>query len=117
MTSMGATRNQAFLQALAEADHAAKIFADLADDTDALEDLLARSPVAIASRVAKMDAKLATPVARPLSNAPAPAPKIKPSGVVPTPDPYNYPANMSMKEFNAMMDAHLPRHLGGKKVR
>jgi hypothetical protein len=117
MTSMGAVRNQAFLAALAESDNAAKIFADLADDTDALEDLLGRSPAAIAARVAKMDVKLSTPAVRPLSNAPAPAPKIKPSGVVATPDPYNYPKSMSMKEWNAMMDDRLPRSLGGKKAR
>lgn len=113
---LGATANTAFLQALAETENPAKIFADLADDTDVLMDLLAKSPAAMAARLGKMDAKLSTPAARPISNAPPPAPRVKTSGVAPEPDPYNYPPNMSMKEWNAMMDSRLPRHLGGKKA-
>lgn len=117
MTSLGASQNKAFLEALAETDHPEKIFAELADDTDVLMELLGKSPSAMAARLGRMDAKLSAPAARPLSNAPPPAPKVKVAGVVPTPDPYNYPSNMSMKEWNAMMDAMLPPHLGGKKAR
>lgn len=117
LTGLGATNNTAFLQALAETEHPAKIFADLADDTDVLMDLLAKSPAAMAARLGKMDAKLSTPAARPLSNAPPPAPRVRAAGVVPEPDPHNYPVNMSMKEWNKMMDAHLPTYLGGKKAR
>lgn len=117
MDGLGAINNIAFLQALAETEHPAKIFADLADDTDVLMELLGKSPAAMAARLGKMDAKLSTPAARPLSNAPPPAPKVKAAGVVAEPDPHNYPANMSMKEWNRMMDAHLPTYLGGKKAR
>jgi hypothetical protein len=117
LTGLGATANTAFLQALAETENPAKIFADLADDTDMLMDLLAKSPAAMAARLGKMDAKLSTPATRPISNAPPPAPKVKASGVAPEPTPYSYPANMSMREYNAMMDKYLPKSLGGKKER
>lgn len=117
LTGLGATNNTAFLQALAETENPAKIFADLADDTDVLMDLLAKSPAAMAARLGKMDARLSAPAARPISNAPPPAPKVRASGVAPEPDPHNYPPNMSMKEWTKMMDAYLPPHLGGKKAR
>lgn len=117
LTGLGATNNTAFLQALAETENPAKIFADLADDTDVLMELLGKSPAAMAARLGKMDAKLSTPAARPLSNAPPPAPRVKAAGVVPEPDPYNYPKNMSMKEWNKMADSWLPKNLGGTKVK
>lgn len=115
LTGLGATNNQAFLTALAETDNAARIFADLADDTDALMELLGKSPAAMAARLGKMDAKLSTPAARPISNAPPPAPRVKASGVAPEPTIYDYPQGMSMKEFNKMADQFLPPSLGGKK--
>lgn len=115
LTALGATGNQAFLQALAETENPAKIFAAMADDTDALADLLAKSPAAMAAKLGRMDAQLSKPAVRPLSAAPAPPAKIVPSGVVKDPDPYNYPANMSMKEWSKMMDGVLPPSLGGKR--
>lgn len=115
MQGLGATRNQVFLQALAETDNPVKLFAQLADDTDELMDLLGRSPTAMAARIGKLDAKLSQPVARPLSAAPAPVPKVKTAGVAPEPDLYNYPKNMSMSEWNKIADQFLPVHLGGKR--
>lgn len=115
MQGLGATANAAFLQALAETENPVKLFAQLADDTDALMELLQRSPAAMAARLGKMDAKLSQPVVRPLSAAPSPPPKVKTGGVAPEPDIYNYPKNMSMREWNKIADQLLPVRLGGKK--
>lgn len=115
LTSLGATRNQAFLQALAETDNPAKIFAAMADDTDTLLELLGKTPAALAARLGRMDAEFSKPVARPLSAAPTPPTKLRSSGVVPEANPYNYPPGMSMKEWSKMMDNVLPPSLGGKR--
>lgn len=115
MTGLGATGNTNFLQALAEAEHPARIFAALADDPDLLVDLLNKSPAALAARLARMDAELSKPVVKPTSAAPRPAARVEGSGVLPTMDIYNYPADLSMAEFNKMADAILPPHLGGKR--
>jgi hypothetical protein len=115
LTGLGATGNQAFLQALAEAENPAKLFAHYADDTDALMELLSKSPAAMAAKLGRMDAQLSRPIVRPLSAAPAPSPKLAPSAVVPEANPHAYPPGMSMREWNKMMDAYLPPSLGGKK--
>lgn len=116
MTALGASNNKAFLEALAEADNPAKLFAHFAEDTDALVDVLGKSPTAIAARIGKMDAKMSQPAApKPLSAAPAPAPKVRGAATPAEPSPTDYPSNMSMKDWNKMMDAHLPPHLGGKR--
>lgn len=113
--SLGAVNNQAFLQALAEAENPAKIFAHFADDTDALMDLLKKSPAAMAAKMGRMDADMSKPVVRALSAAPTPPARVVPSGVVPEPSPYSYPPGMSMKEWSKMMDNVLPPSLGGKR--
>lgn len=115
LTGLGATSNKAFLEALAEAENPSKLFAHFADDTDELLALLEKPAAAMAAKIGRLDAQMSKPVTRPLSAAPAPAPKIRASGVVPEANPHNYPANMSMKEWTKMMDAHLPPSLGGKK--
>lgn len=116
MTALGATGNKAFLEALAEADNPAKLFAHFAEDTDALLDVLSKSPTAIAARIGKMDAKMSQPAApKPLSAAPAPAPKVRGAATPAEPSPHEYPTNMSMRDWNKMMDAHLPPSLGGKR--
>lgn len=115
LTGLGATTNKAFLEALAESESPAKLFAHLADDTDELVALLAKPPAAMAAKIGRIDAQLSKPAPRPLSGAPPPPPKVKASGVVPEANPHNYPATMSMKEWSKMMDGFLPPHLGGKK--
>ncbi len=116
LTGLGAVNNQAFLQALAETDAPHKIFASLADDTDALMDLLKKSPAAMAAKLGHMDADLSRPAARPLSAAPTPATRVQGGGAtVKDFDPYNPPVGMSMKAWNREMDKHLPPHLGGTR--
>ena len=117
MTGLGAVQNDAFLHALSALDNPHKVFATLADDTDTLMDLLEKPPAVMAARLGRMDASLTAPKAPPLSAAPQPSPKVKGSSVPAEPTPYNYPSNMSMKEFNAMMDKWLPPSLGGKRAR
>jgi hypothetical protein len=117
LTGLGATSNQAFLQALAEAENPAKLFAHFADDTDALMDLLAKSPAALAARIGRLDAKLGVTAGRALSSAPVPPPKVSRASVVAEPTPTAYPKDMSMKSWSAMMDSHLPKSLGGTKKR
>lgn len=115
LTGLGATSNQGFLQALAEAENPAKLFAHFADDTDALMDMLKKSPAAMAAKLGRMDAELSKPAVKPLSDAPPPPRKVEGSGVLPVVDIYNYPPGMSMQEFNKLADAALPPHLGGKR--
>ena len=116
-TGLGAVNNPAFLAALAETENPAKIFSALADDTDALVELLAKTPAAMAAKLGRMDAEIARPVTKSLSSAPTPATRVQAGGVVPEADPYNYPKGMGMKEWNAMMDKVLPPSLGGKAKR
>jgi hypothetical protein len=115
LTGLGAAGNQAFLQALAETENPAKIFAAMADDTDALMDLLTKPPAAMAAKLGRMDAELSKPAAKPLSGAPRPAAKVEGAGVLPAHDLYNYPPGMSMQEYGKLIDAALPPHLGGKR--
>lgn len=115
LTGLGATDNQAFLQALAETDAPHKIFASLADDPDALMDLLKKSPAAMAAKLGRMDAELSRPAAKPLSAAPAPAERVQGGATIKEFDPYNPPPGMSMKAWNAEMDKLLPASLGGKR--
>lgn len=116
LTGLGAVNNQAFLQALAETDAPHKIFASLADDPDALMELLQRSPVSMAARIARMDADLNRPApTKPLSAAPIPATRVQTGAVIKDFDPYAAPAGMSMKAWNAEMDKLLPPSLGGKR--
>lgn len=116
MTTFGAIKSQAFLQALAEAESPHKLFAALADDTDQLMELLGKPPAAMAARIGRMDAELSKPLPKPaLSAAPKPAAKIEPGAVLPQVDLYNYPPGMSMTEYARIMDKELPPHLGGKR--
>ena len=116
MTTFGAIKSQAFLQALAEAESPAKLFAALADDPDQLVDLLGKPPAAMAARLGRMDADLSKPAPKPaLSSAPKPAAKIDPGAVFPIVDLYHYPPNMSMAEYAKIIDKELPPHLGGRR--
>lgn len=103
LTGLGATSNQPFLQALAETDHPQKIFAALAEDSDALVELLGKSPAAMAAQLGRMDAKMETPPPKPLSAAPKPAAPIQSGGVTKEIDPWGPEAeNLSMAEWNAL---------------
>jgi hypothetical protein len=100
---LGATQNPAFMQALVELPNAAKIVAALAEDSDALMDILGKSPHAMAVHLGRMDARMDTPTAKPISNAPKPPPAVAPSAVVKEPDIYD--EGISMKEWAKLMDA------------
>lgn len=115
MTSLGAAHNQAFLQALAETENPAKIYAALADDPDALMGLLTKPPAAMAARLGRMDADLSKPNTPKVSNAPKPAAKVEGTGTAPAYDLHNYPPNMPMSEYVKLIDAALPPHLGGRR--
>lgn len=113
LTGLGAVNNTAFLQALAETEHPAQIFAAMADDTDALMDILSKPPAAMAARLGRLDASYAKPVAKPVSNAPKPAAKVDGGGTQPAANIYD--KNLPDKEFYAEIDKMLPPHLGGKR--
>lgn len=105
LTSFGATTNPAFLQALAETDHPAKIFSALAEDSDALIELLRKSPAAMAAQLGRMDAKMENPPAKPpVSSAPRPAAPIQSGAVSPKEiDPWGPEADgLSMAEWSAL---------------
>lgn len=105
LTSLGATTNQAFLQALAETDHPSKIFSALAEDSDALIELLGKSPAAMAAQLGRMDAKMENPAPKaPVSSAPRPAAPIQSGAASPKEiDPWGPEAEgLSMAEWNAL---------------
>lgn len=112
---LGATGNKHFMEALVELPNAARLVAHLADDADALVGLLQKSPTAMAAAMGRMDAQMTKQAARPLSSAPEPAPRVRGTAIPQEPTPHNYPKNLSMKEWNRMMDAHLPPSLGGTR--
>lgn len=115
LTGLGATANQAFLQALAETENPAKIFAALADDTDQLVGMLAKSPQAMAVQLARLDVKMEAAPPKPvLSNAPKPPVPIRAAAVEAEPDWHD--PRMSIQEWNKIADKMLPRHLGGRRA-
>jgi hypothetical protein len=113
LTGLGAVKNVAFLQALAETDNASKIFAHLADDTDALVELLGKPPAAMAARLGRLDAGFSKPAPKPLSGAPRPAAKVEGSGTLP-------PASLHDKDlpdadFTREAQRLMPHLFGGKR--
>jgi hypothetical protein len=109
--SFGGTQNAAFMAAIVEVTNGPKIIAALADDTDLLVDLLKKSPAAMAAALGRLDAKMEQTVAKPISRAPAPAPRIEPSSVVKEPDIYD--ENLDMKTWAKLWDKRAPPHLRG----
>ena len=108
---LGGTQNAAFMAAIVELPNGPKIIAALADDTDLLVDLLKKSPTGMATALGRLDAKMEQTVAKPVSRAPAPAPKIEPSSVVKEPDIYD--ADIDMKTWAKLWDKRAPLHLRG----
>lgn len=115
LTGLGATTNQAFLEALAETANPAKVFAALADDSDELVALLRKSPAALAAQLGRIDARMetTTTTAKPVSNAPKPPARIQATTVEAEPDLYD--ERMSMKDWVALREKTAPRSLGGRR--
>ena len=113
LTGLGAVNNKAFLEALTETENPAKIFAAMADDTDALMDILKLSPARMATRLGRMDAELSKPAPKTLSAAPKPGARVDAAGVLPPVDVYD--PKISNKDLDAELDKLLPVHLGGKR--
>lgn len=110
---LGATGNQAFMQALVDLPNAAKIVSELADDSDTLVALLAKSPASIAAQLGRMDAKMDVAPKVTLSNAPKPPSRIAAETVLAEADWYD--PNLSMAEWNKLADKNLPRRHGGQR--
>lgn len=102
IAGLGANSNPAFMQALVDLPNAAKIVAELADDSDALVALLAKPPAAMAAQLGRMDAKMEQPAPKPISSAPKPPTKVDASAAVPDPDIFD--ERLSMKEWAAAWD-------------
>jgi len=112
MTGLGATGNQAFLEALAETSNPSRVFAALAEDSDELTAILAKSPAAMAAHLGRLDAKMEQPKPPAISRAPTPPAPIRTPAVEPEPDIYD--DKLSMKEWAALWDKRAPKHLGGR---
>lgn len=112
---LGATQNNAFMQALVELPNAARLVAHLADDADALVALLNKPPVAMAAEMGRMVAALPAEVrvdpGKPLSAAPKPVKPVTAPAVVSEPTPYDQ--NLTMAQFVELRRKQAPRHLGG----
>lgn len=115
LTGLGATTNQAFLEALAETANPAKVFAALADDSDELVALLRKSPAALAAQLGRIDARMetTTTTAKPVSNAPKPPARIQATAV--EAEPSLYDDKMSMRDWVALREKSAPRSLGGRR--
>jgi hypothetical protein len=113
LTGLGATQNQAFLEALAETSNPTKIFAALADDSDEVVALLKKSPAAMAAHLGRLDAKMETTATPRASSAPRPPAPLRTPAVQPEPDLYD--EKLSMKEWAAIWDKQAPRSLGGRR--
>jgi hypothetical protein len=98
------------MQALVEVPGASKVVAHLADDADALVELLGKSPVAMAAAMGRMAAELNRPVATRLSNAPRPAAPVTPAVVTPEIDLNTFEG--SMAEWNKAFE----QSAAGKKL-
>ena len=112
MSALGASTNTAFLEALTESRNAAKLFAHLADDADALVTLLGKSPTAMAAAIGRMDAEMSRPAARPVSAAPKPITPVTTPAVVAEPTAYD--EGLTMKQYAELRAKTAPRHLGGR---
>lgn len=113
LTGLGATKNQAFLEALAETSNPTKIFAALADDSDEVMALLRKSPAAMAAHLGRLDAKMETAATPRASNAPKPTAPLRTPAVQPEPDLYD--EKLSMREWAALWDKQAPKSLGGRR--
>jgi hypothetical protein len=113
LTGLGATSNQAFLEALAETANPAKVFAALADDSDELVALLRKSPAALAAQLGRIDARMETTTTKAVSNAPKPPARIQATAVEAEPNLYD--DKISMRDWLALREKSAPRSLGGRR--
>lgn len=113
LTGLGAVKNMAFLQALAETENPSKIFAAMADDTDMLVELLGKPPAAMAARLGRLDATFAKPVPKPLSGAPKPAAKVDGGGGAAPVSLYD--KSLGDAEFTRQAQKMMPHLFGGKR--
>ena len=114
IASLGATDNQAFMEALIDLPDAHRLVASLADDPDRLQALLSKRPAAMAAEMGRMAAAMETTAPKPrISNAPKPVTPISAKSTEAAPDP----AKMSMAEFVKWREANAPRKLGGRAKR
>jgi hypothetical protein len=115
LTGLGATKNQAFLEALAETSNPTKIFAALADDSDEVMALLRKSPAAMAAHLGRLDAKMETTTAPRASSAPKPPAPLRTPAVAPDTEELFFDPKTSIKEWAKLYDARMPKSLGGRR--
>jgi hypothetical protein len=115
LTGLGATKNQAFLEALAETSNPTKIFAALADDSDEVMALLRKSPAAMAAHLGRLDAKMETTAAPRASSAPKPPAPLRTPAVQPDSEELFFDPKTSIKEWAKLYDARMPKSLGGRR--
>ena len=115
LTGLGATQNQAFLEALAETSNPTKIFAALADDSDEVVALLKKSPAAMAAHLGRLDAKMETTATPRVSSAPRPPAPLRTPAVQPDSDELFFDPKTSIKEWSKLYDERMPKSLGGRR--
>lgn len=117
VAALGATRNEAFMEALAEAGpEAHKLVVALADDPDRLQSLLTKRATAMAAELGRMAAEIAAPKPKPISNAPAPVKPISGRGGALEPTLADTD-KMSVADWIKMRNKQAPAHLGGVRRR
>lgn len=115
LAGLGATQNRDFMAVLVEMPNAEKIVAALSDDTDALLNMMSKTPAGMAAEMGRMSARLETTAAKPpkvaASRAPVPVTPIRAATVVPEIDPYKIG---TAEEWKAYREKTAPKRLGGR---
>ncbi len=114
LTALGAVSNPHFMDALVDIPNAPQLIAALVEDTDALINLLNRTPVSMAAEMGRMAAKIETQAAtpaKPLSRAPNPVLPVQRAAVVPAVDPYRI---KTIEDWKAYREKTAPKRLGGR---
>lgn len=111
LATAGLLKTDGFMEAVNGLDNAAQVIVALADDPDAVAEIMSLRPVALAARLGRMSAaidgekKPAT-----FSKAPEPIKPVRPGRVATAPDP----AKMTTAEYLAYRKRTAPKHLGGQ---
>lgn len=111
LATAGLQGRDGFMEAIADLDNAHQVLVALADDVDAVAELMAMRPVAMAARLGRMSAELGGEKKPALSKAPPPVRPVS-GGRVTTPQVPD-PAKDS-KAWIEWRRRTAPKHLGGR---
>ena len=113
LATAGLQSKDGFMEAVSDIDNAHQVLVALADDPDAVAELLTMRPVAMAARLGRMAAELNMsdkPAGKQISKAPPPVRPVAPGRTAPPPDP----TKMTTAQYLEFRKRTAPKHLGGQ---